>query len=349
MVHSSTDKKFDQAAAVLPAALRQPLLALPAADKKKIREIRIRTGLPVHLCMGNEHRFLTFAGLLTGQPSSDTLLCSQSLLTECFRTVCGYSVHAHQEDLRRGFITLPGGHRVGICGTCVCEGGQVSGIREISSLNIRVAREVTGAADPLVKAVGQKLGGTLIAGVPGCGKTTVLRDLARQLGSGALGDLYKITVIDERGELAAMSGGKPQNDLGYCCDVLSGYPKGEAMLQAIRTLSPDYILCDEIGDERDIAGLLASVYAGVSIIATVHAGSIEELFSRVSLRPLIDSGAFSTLCFLGDASQPGRVQSIYQAGEKKDAENFRNDLYDRRWSLRWPQSLPVTEPPGRTA
>ncbi|MBC8569610.1 stage III sporulation protein AA [Zongyangia hominis] len=348
MAFLPTDKKFDQAAAVLPARIRALLLALPPQEKRQIREIRIRAGLPIHLCTGKGHFFLAASGLLTGQPSDDALVVDRPLLTECFRTVCGYSVHAHQEDLRRGFITLPGGHRVGICGTCVCEAGEIAGVRDISSLNIRVAREVTGAAGPLVQALGGRVGGTLLAGVPGCGKTTVLRDLARQLGDGSLGQIFKTTVIDERGELAAMSGGVPQNNLGYCCDVLSGYPKGDAILQAIRTLSPDYILCDEIGDERDAAGLMASVYAGVTMIATVHAGSMEELFSRTAIRPLVDSGAFSTLCFLGDASQPGRVHSIYQAGEK-DAENLRNDLYDRRWRLCWTQGLPVPDPAGRSA
>lgn len=348
MEQMRTDQKFDQAVGIFPIELRELLLSLPVQIKKQVYEIRIRNDLPLHLCLGGRQAFLTTEGGLTEHPPKGCVIIDRNTLAECFRSVCGYSVHAHQEDMKRGFITLSGGHRVGICGTCVSENGQISGVREISSLNIRIAREIYGAADELIHLLGEKPSGTLIAGVPGSGKTTVLRDLARRLSDGSLGRFYKITVIDERGEIAAMSGGAMQNHLGYSCDVLSGYPKGEAMLQAIRTLSPDLILCDEIGDKNDVDGLLASMYAGVAIIATVHSGSIEELFSRRQMLPLMETGAFSTLCFLGDSSRPGRVSSLYRAGEKDDQDHG-NDLHYRGWRLCWTQGLTVPDPAGHPA
>ncbi|MBD5117250.1 MAG: hypothetical protein HDT48_07075 [Ruminococcaceae bacterium] len=208
---------------------------------------------------------------------------------ECIKCFCNYSLHSFEKELKEGFITLKGGHRAGFCGTAVIKNGAFEGIKDISSINIRVAREIIGAGDFLRSVVfDEDFNGLLICGRPMSGKTTVLRDLCR-----IIGDKYKLALVDERGEIAAVYGGVPQNNVGAYTDVLNGYGKAEGIDIATKTLSPEYIACDEITGFESCAKLCLN--SGVKMIFTLHCGSIE----RAKETEIVKTGAISHIAFLG--------------------------------------------------
>ncbi len=199
---------------------------------------------------------------------------SKEDIADCFAELCRYSVHSFTNEIAEGFITLDGGHRVGICGTAVTDGQKVTGQRDISSLNIRIAHEVKGCGTELYeRAFSKGLRSLLVGGRPMSGKTTVLRDLARLLGRE-----HRVTVIDSRNELSATVRGQPTLDIGENTDVLCGFAKSEGIMLALRSLSPDVIVCDEISD--DAGAVEQCLFCGVSVIAAAHAGSFAELSQR---------------------------------------------------------------------
>lgn len=213
---------------------------------------------------------------------------SEKDIADCFAELCRYSVHSFSREIAEGFITLDGGHRVGLCGTAVMSGGAVVSVKDISSLNIRIAREVRGCAEELYgRFFAGGLCSLLLAGRPMSGKTTVLRDLSRMLG-----EKYRVALIDSRNELSASVRGLPTLDVGENTDVLCGYTKSAGIMTALRSLSPDVIICDEIGDDYD--AVEQCLFCGVKVIAAAHAGSLSELSRRRGtdrLLPLFDCAA----------------------------------------------------------
>ena len=245
--------RFDQAVGGLCAPLAKWLSAVPASIKREATEVRLRMNRPVVVITCRDMLFITQDGTPTGDYEKGRTV-SQKELADSFLSLCRYSVFSKQSSIKNGFITVAGGHRAGLCGTAIVqEGGEISGIRDISSINLRIAREVTGSAQALLQAFADQPGGMLLVGPPASGKTTLLRDMARQL---SLGDeklrlqARKVAVVDERGELAGTFGGAAQNNLGLC-DILDGYPKGIGIEQAVRSLSPDVIVCDEVGNMQE--------------------------------------------------------------------------------------------------
>lgn len=325
-------KSFDEAAAGL-GPVGNVLLGIPDSIKIQAHEIRLRCLRPISVSLPEDTVFVTASGEAVLSLRDDLVCPSRSQMDEAFVHICGASVHSHQQEIKNGFVTLPGGHRAGICGTAIVQNGEITNIRDITSINLRIAREIKGSADAVTSAVlkGGRARGTLIAGPPGCGKTTVLRDLARQLSNGRYG-YFRVAVVDERGEIAAAVGGTARNDLGPCCDVLDGYPKGEGFIQALRSLSPDVIICDEIGTYNDAKSVEMSLNAGVAVVASAHAGSFGELVSRPQITSILDTGAFGCVVMLRGREQPGRIARIYEAGEIYDAQTYRRrDDNNRLW------------------
>lgn len=311
----SSAARFDQAVSGLGERLQKVLAKAPHSAKASAFEVRLRVGKPIALTWAGLSWFLDRNAQLHNTPRTDFIVEKQDLEESIVR-MCSYSLHSHQDEMKNGYISLLGGHRAGICGTAVLNGGIVSSLRDITSVNLRIARDVREAAAPIVKKAFE--GGVtslLIAGVPSSGKTTVLRDLARQLAGGRTGSYLKVAVVDERCEIAAVYDGVPQNDLGPCCDILSGYPKAEGIMAAVRTLSPQVILCDEIGGEAEVSGMLDSVNSGVKMICTAHAATLRELLRRRQIRRLLEYGVFDQVVRLGGAECPGEIVEIMEAGE----------------------------------
>jgi len=224
--------------------------------------------------------------------------------------MANHSLYAFDSEIKNGFITLLGGHRVGICGRVVLDGNKIKTLRHISGLTIRVARQVLGAADkilPLVKTP-DKIHNTLIISPPGQGKTTVLRDLVRQLSNSG----RHVSVVDERSEIAGSCQGITQNDLGERTDVLDGAPKAEGMLLMLRAMSPDVIAVDEIGGADDVSALLSIASCGAKIIATLHGENMADLQRKQSLAPMLDNKIFDKYIFLTDKPTPGTIREVVE-------------------------------------
>jgi stage III sporulation protein AA len=307
--------RFEQAVSGLSERLRNALAKVPPSAKASAFEVRLRVEKPITLTWAGMNWFLDQNGQLNNTPQRGYTVNKEDIEQSVIR-LCSYSLHSHQDEMRNGYISLLGGHRAGICGTAVTVDGRITSVRDVTSINLRIARDVRDAASPIVRRVFQ--GGVcslLIVGVPSSGKTTVLRDLARQLSCGKAGSFLKVAVVDERCELGAVYDGIPQNDLGPCCDILSGYPKAEGILTAVRTLSPQVILCDEIGGEAEVSGMLDGVNCGVKMIATAHAATTAELMGRRQIRRLLEYGVFDKIVRLGGADAPGEIVEIIEAGE----------------------------------
>ena len=312
----SVEKSFDTATCGVCESVARHLRTLPPEVKDRVQEIRLRVDRPVTVCCPEGIYFLKTGGGIACAAGQGCVITGKGEMEETFRILCGNSVYSHDTEIRRGYITLRGGHRAGICGTSVFQNGSVSGLRDVSSVNIRVAREVPGCADGVLGRIRNfPDGGLLLAGPPSSGKTTILRDIARQISSGICGNIRKVAIVDERGEIAGTYRGVPQNDVGLCCDVLDCCPKSEGILMAVRTLSPQYIICDEIGSEEEVRAIEQSLNAGVIVIASIHAGSAEELGRRRQAVSLLRSGAFSNVVFLRGSQKPGDISQICRAGD----------------------------------
>ena len=317
MINDSV-KRFESAARCTGVRIRRALLNLPDSIKSDASEIRLRCGRPVMISGLFGDIFLTEHGIESYIINDNVIKASINDIDECFRAVCSYSVHTYQSSICSGYVTVNGGHRVGIAGTAVTSNGVINAVREVSSINIRIARQFQGIADDVYKYIRDMgRGGVLIAGPPSSGKTTVLRDLARILSS-ETGGYFKTVIIDEREEIAACCNGVPQNDVGISSDVISGCPKGQAVMTALRSMSPQKIVLDEIGNDDETAAIEAGLNSGVDFYLSVHASNEEELMHRKQIVRLMKSGAFSAVVFLKGKNYPSKVDKFVTAGELLD-------------------------------
>lgn len=286
---------FESAILCLPDKIRKAISLIPSSVKKEAQEIRVRVNKNISIVCPHENYFLTHDGNVS---SGETLLfVTPGDIEQTVKEICNYSIYSFQNQIKNGFITLKGGHRAGICGTAVISSSEIINIRDISSINIRIAKEVKGCCDPIVKRLGINLTQSIIAGPPSSGKTTFLRDIARKLSLGEAGEPQKVAIIDERSEIAAVYRGIPQCDIGFC-DVLNGYPKDLGILQATRVLSPNVIICDEIGSDNEALLIKQGLNCGVGVIAGIHAGTLEDIFNKSQIVSLLKSGAFKKIVLL---------------------------------------------------
>ena len=277
---------------------------IPESFFEDIREIRLRVNRPAAVSLGNSIRYITDDGNLTYKPDAAVNVPAEDI-KKTFEAVCQYSVHSFQREISDGFVTVRGGHRVGICGTSVIHGNSIENVKNISSLNFRIAREITGCADELCReAFGNGLRNLILAGPPASGKTTMLRDMARILGKS-----FRVALIDERGELAAVWNGSPQNDVGINTDVFDGYDKPTGIITALRVMSPQIIICDEIGSERDLEAVREASRSGAYVAATVHASSADELEQKGIPADMFDC----TVILSGDIS--GKILTSIKIGK----------------------------------
>lgn len=279
----------------LPANIRRMISDILADEWITVEEIRLRSGAPLTIGVSGESCFVTSTGGVSNY-ESDAYKVSDEEVQAAFSAVCENSVYAHMEEIRQGFITIKGGHRVGICGKVVCDNGEIRTFREISSLNFRVAHQVAGIADGVIKSIicGNEVKSTLIISPPQTGKTTLLRDIARQVSDRG----FKCGIADDRGELAAMYKGIPSNDVGAQTDVIDSAPKALAIEMLLRTMSPKVIISDEIASERDAEALRVAAGTGVKIIASTHGDNVGEVLNRRLLKPIADDKIFEQAIIL---------------------------------------------------
>lgn len=314
----SSSVGWQQAVRVCPPEIQQRIETLPLSILEELEELRFRVGQPLQLCGNSLDVFLHRDEGVTDSPAEAYLITDESL-RRVVQAVTQSSLYAVEDDLRRGFVTMPGGHRVGISGRVVLyENGHVRTIRSFNGINVRIAKEKLGAADRLRPYL--RLGDSgrplnaLIISPPQCGKTTLLRDAARQCSEGNLftpQTTFKVSVVDERSELAGCVDGVPQFQLGPRTDVLDGCPKAEGMLMAIRSLSPDIVVTDEIGRKEDRDAILEATHAGVSVITTAHAASLEEWKHRPYMGELFEAGAFDRYILLSRRKGPGTLERVF--------------------------------------
>lgn len=250
----------------------------------ELEEVRLRNGRCIGLVCAGRERPLASAPV------------SRSDLEEMVENASGQAVYAAQEMLKNGFLTVAGGHRLGLCGSAVYRDGRLYTIRELSSIDLRIARQIFGAAEPCVHFLWTHPRSTLILGAPASGKTTLLRDLIRQC-SDRFG--WRFGVVDERMELAACLNGMPQFDLGVHADVLSGVKKEQGIVMLLRSMNPQWIAVDEITAPEDVAAMIQASYCGVRFLATAHAASPDELKERPLYRMLMESGMFENQIVIG--------------------------------------------------
>lgn len=285
---------------------------LERMDFRDVEEVRVRLNRPLMVKTGVS--FFCLSAL--GQPCSfqEGYLVTQDDVDRTLQLITKNSWYAWEQEIQGGYLTLPGGHRVGLGGQAVFAEGKLKTIKHISSLNFRQAKAILGAADSLINQViyPKSLGvfSTLIVSPPGCGKTTLLRDLARQVANRGL----QVTIIDERSEIAASHLGIPQLDVGFQTDVLDGYDKETGVYHALRGLCPDVVITDEIGHERDAWILGELTRSGVKVVATCHGNSLDQIESKGWARESL--GVFELMVILSRRRGPGTIEAVLRLGQK---------------------------------
>ncbi len=280
--------EFDNVLARVAPHIARVLAFLPEEIKCSCEEIRLRAGLPVCLTVDGGVMFVTAESNVAVTLPKNPIIADKNDIEQTLSLLCNNSVYLHESEIKQGFISVKGGCRAGVCGSFNADGMLVS----VNSVNIRIARQILGCADPLLQYAEK---GLLIAGPPGCGKTTVLRDVIRLLSSGKNGNYYRVAVIDSRCEI---SGGVGVFDLGVNTDVLYTKNKAVGTEIALRTMFPNIIAFDEIGTADELMGVNNCFNAGVGIVTTAHCNTHSDLNQRKIIKDIIKSGAISYIALL---------------------------------------------------
>ena len=292
---------IDEILKVLPKYISNEIIRLNCSQN--ITEIRLRTRAKVILICTNREIIL------------DCLVTTNAIL-DVLLNVSKNSIYAIQNDINNGFVIIRGGHRIGISGEVVYVDGKIKNIKNICSLNIRVARQIYGCADKVLPEIisDGKINNTLIVSPPGCGKTTLIRDIIRQISNGLPNMRFKgrnVSLIDERGEIASVYEGVASLDVGVRTDIMSNVTKATGMKMMIRSMAPDVIATDEIGKPEDIVAIKEAILSGVNVIFTMHGDSITSIIKNKEIKELLDLNIFSKIIILSSGKTPGVVEKIY--------------------------------------
>lgn len=299
---------------ILPLRIRELIQSLPRAILGGLEEIRVRQNRPLEVITKEQSWFVNEQCQLSQNPRDSITPCKEEC-TKMLNLITNHSLYTMEEELRRGYVTIEGGHRIGLVGRVVVEQGKVKYLRDVTGFNVRIAREVKGVGEQLLPCLVDSAGlkNVLIISPPQCGKTTLIRDLARLVSKGQAYPSYKVGIVDERSEIAGCIDGVPQHDVGPRTDILDACPKAEGMMMMIRSMSPELLVVDEIGRSEDSYAVREAIYAGVSVLASAHGGSIEEICRRPTLAELIHEEIFSCYIVLNRQNGPGSVKGIFDA------------------------------------
>ncbi|SHH45225.1 stage III sporulation protein AA [Clostridium collagenovorans DSM 3089] len=295
---------------ILPKSIRYEYEKLDSKDK--LQEIRIRADKPLIFYLGSKEVLTNYR-----VKSED--------LKSIMQRMSGYSIYAFEQEIRQGYITIEGGHRIGICGSCVTENNSIKTIKDIASINIRICREIIGCSNKVLKYIckDKEIQNTIIISPPKCGKTTILRDIVRNLSLG-IRELNisgkKVSVIDERSEIAACYKGMPQLEVGLRTDIFDNCPKHLGIIMAIRSMAPEVIVADEIGTSEDIASIIMALNCGVKVITTIHGNSIEDFINRKVFNDAIENKVFKRAIVLSNKRGIGTIEYIYDFDLKRRLE-----------------------------
>ncbi|UOQ47476.1 stage III sporulation protein AA [Gracilibacillus caseinilyticus] len=285
---------------ILPNHITDHIHAVLEDKDFDVQEIRLRVNQPVELNNGRDVRWLQQTHF------------SQSDATLFLNKISDFSLYRLEEELRHGFITIQGGHRIGISGSVVVENRQVKAIHHISSFNIRIAKPQFGVIHAYTPyLITDTIQNTLIIGPPQSGKTTLLRDIANYCGSSKL--QLKTAIVDERSEICASINGVPQHLFAPRIDVLDRCPKAEGMMMFVRSMSPEVVIVDEIGSERDAEAIDEVIHAGVQIVCTVHGKSLEDIMKRPTMKNILEKNIFQRFMILSNQQRAGEVTEILDA------------------------------------
>ena len=292
---------MDKVLRLLPQNISKNILDI--SDKNAIEEIRLNIGKKLRM-------------IVRGREVIRPYVVTNEDIKIIIQKISNYSLYAVEEEIKQGYITIEGGHRVGLAGQCVIENKMIKTIKHISSLNIRIAREIIGCSDKVMKYIisNGRVKNTLIISPPRCGKTTLLRDISRNISDGYSRLSLKgkrVVIIDERSEIASCYKGIPQMKVGDRTDVYDNCLKGEGLIMAIRTMSPEVIICDEIGSKSDIEGIIMAYNSGVNVICTLHGNDIEDLYKREVFKNILTQGLIEKVIVLSSRNGAGNLEAVY--------------------------------------
>ncbi len=317
---------FNYTVSFISPRIKKVIEDLNEATIENIQEIRLRKNKPVVIVSNGESSFLTSNSKTTYIVSNNCVIPTENELVDTINKMCGYSMHTQSENISNGFITLKNGSRIGLSGTAVYEGESIKSVKDINSINIRIPRNKLNISDAVFDYLqSQGIKNILIVGPPNCGKTTMLKDIAYQLSAGRLGKYYKVCIVDERNEISA-------NDFfGPNTDVLSGFQKDKGIKIAMRTLSPDFIICDEIGSLNEVSKIIDGMNSGIKFVISLHSSDLKELKRKSVFKLLVNEADFDTVVLLSDAKKPGEISNIYMIERQKNEicfceYNFNNKL-----------------------
>lgn len=294
---------------ILPESIRTILEGIK--NLEKMQEVRIKANKPLQVYLGKDEIITEY-------------IITEEDIKIILQRMSNYSIYAFEEEIKNGYITIKGGHRVGICGSCVIDNNRVKTIKNVASFNIRICKEVIGCSDKIMPYIveNEKVLNTIVISPPKCGKTTLIRDIARNLSNGfKIGYVKvsgkKVCIIDERSEIGGCSNGIPQMNVGIRTDVLDSCLKSMGIMMAIRSMSPDVIICDEIGTYKDMESILAAMNSGVNLITTIHGFGIEDLYKRSVFKEILDNNVFDRAIILSASKEVGKIEYIYDFNKKE--------------------------------